>query len=107
MNLKKIRKKLKKSIAAVIVTAVFFCSSIPAYATGTGVSEVDSMFNNFSSFISGIVTAVGGLITLFGIVRFAISFQSHDPSQRSQGLLFIVSGILIAVAPQIVKFVTG
>lgn len=86
---------------------LFLTQAMPAYAAGTGVSEVDKMFGNFNSFVGGIVTAVGGLILLFGLVRFGMSFQSHDPSQRSQGILFILSGIIIALAPQIVKFVTG
>ena len=107
MNLKKIKKKLKKPIAAATAAAVFFSGGMPVYAARTGVSEVDKMFGDFDSFVSGIVAAVGGLILLFGLVRFGMSFQSHDPSQRSQGILFILSGIIIALAPQIVKFVTG
>lgn len=107
MNSKTFKKKLKKPIAAATTAAVFLSSHMPASAASTGVSEVDKMFNNFDSFLSGIVTAVGGLILLFGLVRFGMSFQSHDPSQRSQGILFILSGIIIALAPQIVKFVTG
>lgn len=99
--------RFRKPIIAISSAAVFLASSIPARAASTGVSEVDKMFNNFNGFVGGIVTAVGGLILLFGLVRFGMSFQSHDPSQRSQGILFILSGIIIALAPQIVKFVTG
>jgi len=107
MNLKRSKKKLKKPITAAFMAAVLLFNSMPVYASSTGVGEVDKMFGNFSTFISGIVTAVGGIILLLGLVMFGMSFQSHDPSQRSQGLLFILSGIIIALAPQIVKFVSG
>lgn len=102
---KRIERLLNITIIAILIIMAF--GTMPASATSTGVGDVDTMFNNFNSFAEGIVVWVGRALLLFGAVKFGMSFQSHDPSQRSQGLLFVLSGVIVALAPQIISYIAG
>ncbi len=62
---------------------------------------------NLKSLMFAAVTVVGLLIALFGVVQFGLSFQTHDPSQKSQGLMGLVGGAIVACAPWIVGYLLG
>lgn len=42
-----------------------------------------------------------------GKLPMGLSFQSHDPSQRSQGFLTLAGGIVITFAKEILNLITG
>ena len=49
-----------------------------------------------------------GLILLgYGILQVGLSFQSHDPSQRSNGILTIAGGIVVTFTKEILNLITG
>ena len=51
-----------------------------------------------------------GLVKNFGEVMnnpFRMSFQSHDPSQRSNGFLTLAGGIIITFAKEILNLIVG
>ncbi len=73
----------------------------------TGIDEVDTMFGSLTDFLFGIVKIVGAVATLFGLVQLGLSISNHDPSQRSQGFLFIAGGVIVFFAPEILGFLTG
>ena len=73
----------------------------------TGIPAVDTMFGSLTSFLFGIVKIVGVVATLFGIVQLGLSISNHDPSQRSQGFLFIAGGVVVFFAPDIITFLTS
>lgn len=39
--------------------------------------------NNLSTFIFSLIRAIGLILLGWGVVQVGLSFQSHDPSQRS------------------------
>ena len=43
----------------------------------------------------------------WGIVQVGLSFQSHDPSQRSNGFLTLAGGIVITFTKEILTLITG
>ena len=43
-----------------------------------------------------ILRLVGVLACIWGIVQFAMSFSSHDPSQRISSVLFLAGGLIFA-----------
>ena len=43
----------------------------------------------------------------WGIVQVGLSFQSHDPSQRSNGFLTLAGGIVITFAKEILDLIIG
>lgn len=73
----------------------------------TGINEVDAMFGNLTSFISGIVKIVGIIMVLFGVVQFGLSITNHDPSQRAQSFLAMAGGVIVFFAPEIISFLSN
>ena len=65
------------------------------------------MVNNLSDFIFGLIRAVGIILLGWGVVQVGLSFQSHDPIQRSQGFLTLAGGIVITFAKEILDLITG
>ena len=98
MNLKKVEKVLRgANVAMVLITM-----ATPVYAA----EDPLSVINNLSTFIFGIIRAVGLIITGMGILQFGMAIKSHDPSQRDNGLISIAGGILIVFAKEILNFIT-
>lgn len=79
------------------------CLPTTVYATGDPVGAV----NNFSEFIFGLIRAVGLIILGWGVVQVGLSIQSHDPSQRSNGILTLLGGIVITFTKEILSLITG
>ena len=86
-----------------LLLGCFACLPITAYATSDPVGAV----NNFSDFIFGLIRAVGIIILGWGVVQVGLSFQSHDPSQRSQGFLTLAGGLVITFAKEILDLITA
>lgn len=99
MNLKKIEKILK----VVNVGVVLLIMSTPVYAA----EDPLSVINNLSTFIFGIIRAIGMIITGMGILQFGLAIKSHDPSQRDNGLISIAGGILIVFSKTILDYIIG
>ena len=98
MNLKKVEKTLRIANAALVLITM----ATPVYAA----EDPLSVINNLSTFIFGIIRAVGLIITGMGILQFGMAIKSHDPSQRDNGLISIAGGILIVFAKEILNFIT-
>ena len=75
-----------------------------AYAAG---DDPLAIVNNLSDFIFSIIKAVGIIILGWGVVQVGLSFQSHDPSQRSNGFLTLAGGIIITFAKEILDLIVG
>ena len=66
-----------------------------------------TVINNLSTFIFGVIRAVGMILIGWGIVQVGLSFQTHDPSQRSNGCLPLAGGIVITFAKEILDLIVG
>ena len=78
------------------------CVVTTAYATG---GDPLTIVNNLSDFIFSVIKAIGIIILGWGIVQVGMSIQSHDASQRTQGLLCPFGGLLIAFAKEILTLI--
>lgn len=87
----------------VIMFAMMACGSVTVLAEGDPLTVV----SNLSSFIFGLIRAVGLILLGWGIVQVGLSLQSHDPSQRSNGFLTLAGGIIITFAKEILDLITG
>ena len=76
----------------------------PAFAAG---NDPLAVINNLSDFIFGVIRAVGLILLGWGIVQIGLSFQSHDPSQRSNGFLTLAGGVVVTFAKEILTLITG
>jgi hypothetical protein len=68
-------------------------------------SDPITVVNNLSSFIFGLIKAVGIILVGWGVVQVGLSIQSHDASQRSQGFLTLAGGIVIFFAQEILTLI--
>lgn len=78
------------------------CAVTTACATG---GDPLTIVNNLSDFIFSVIKAIGIIILGWGIVQVGMSIQSHDASQRTQGLLCLFGGLLIAFAKEILTLI--
>ena len=78
------------------------CAVTTAYAIG---GDPLTIVNNLSDFIFSVIKAIGIIILGWGIVQVGMSIQSHDASQRTQGLLCLFGGLLITFAKEILTLI--
>lgn len=76
---------------------------VPAFAADDSLAVVNSL----SDFIFSLIRAVGLILLGYGILQVGLSLQSHDPSQRSNGILTIAGGIVITFTKEILTMITG
>ena len=95
-TLAKDKKKaiLKRYLMTAITCAIVGVFMVPVLAE----SEAETAINNMSNIIFGIIRAIGIILAGWGLVQVGMSFQSHDPSQRSQGFLCLAGGLIIVFA---------
>lgn len=101
---KKIRRGFRFYAATVLALTAVLSFTVPAFAAG---GDPITVVNNLSDFIFGLIRAVGLIILGWGIVQVGMSFQSHDPSQRSNGFLTLAGGIIITFAKEILNLIVG
>ena len=79
------------------------CLSPPAFAA----SDPLTVVNNLSTFVFSLIRAIGLILLGWGVVQVGLSFQSHDPSQRSQGFLTLAGGLVVTFAKEILDLITA
>ena len=99
----KVKKGFRFYCTVVLTLAFVLGCSVTAFAANDPMTVV----TNLSDFILGLIRAVGLILLGWGIVQVGLSFQSHDPSQRSQGFLTLAGGIVITFAKEILNLITG
>ena len=77
--------------------------TVPALAADDPLTIV----SNLSDFIFSCIRAIGVIILGWGVVQVGLSFQSHDPSQRSQGFLTLAGGLVVTFAKEILDLITA
>ena len=101
----KVKRGFRRYVAFVMVMGMSSIFILPASATAGG--DPLTVVNNLSTFIFGMIRAVGMILLGWGIVQVGLSLQSHDPSQRSNGFLTLAGGIIITFAKEILTMITG
>lgn len=89
--------------AAVLVVCLILSSGTTVLAATDPLVVV----NNLSTFIFGLIRAIGLILLGFGIVQIGLSLKSHDPSQRANGFLTLAGGVIITFAREILGLITG
>jgi Na+/melibiose symporter-like transporter len=90
------RKMKRKTIA---LAAAF----IAAYTRPvSAASEITGKINSIYDLVLGIVTAVGGIVLVWGIFDFATGYQQHDSAQQTASVKKIVAGIIMCAAGALV-----
>lgn len=100
------RKHFRRYCAFVVAILVMSLCAVTVFAEETATGPLD-VVNNLSDFIFALIRAVGIILLGWGIVQVGLSFQSHDPSQRSNGFLTLTGGIVITFAKEILDLIVG
>ena len=102
--MKKWNKKTKRRfmIYAVMILLLNF-----SLHTCNATDDPLTVVSNLSTFVFGLIRAIGMIILGFGIVQVGLSLKSHDPSQRANGFLTLAGGIIITFAKEILDLIVG
>ena len=98
----KTQQYVEGAACAAALAAASLC--ITAFAANGG--DPLQVVNNLSDFIFGLIRAIGMILLGFGILQVGLSFKSHDPSQRANGILTLVGGIIITFVKEILNLIT-
>lgn len=111
--MKKIKKIMNKNILIKVlkrtslilftVIALFIGQASNVFAT----EDPLTVINNLSTFIFGVIKAIGMILLGWGIVQVGLALKSHDASQRANGFLTVAGGIIITFSKQILDLITG
>lgn len=99
----KVKRGFRTYCTIILTLALALSLSVSAFAANDPIAVV----NNLSTFIFGLIRAVGLILLGWGIVQVGLSLQSHDPSQRSNGFLTLAGGIVITFAKEILDLIVG
>ncbi len=99
----KVRKGFKMYATIILCVTICIVMSLTAFAADDPVAVV----NNLSTFMFGLIRAVGMILLGFGVVQVGLSLKSHDPSQRANGFLTVAGGIIITFAKEILDLIVG
>ncbi len=98
-----VKKSFRRYAVAVMAAVIVMGLAAPAFAADDPLVVV----GNLSTFIFGLIRAVGLILLGWGIVQVGLSLQSHDASQRSNGFLTLAGGIVITFAKEILNLIIG
>lgn len=101
-------RRIKRCLVTFVSLALMMAfGTATVFAKESGGGDPLTVVNNLSTFIFGLIRAIGMIFLGFGIVQVGLSLKSHDPSQRANGFLTLAGGIIITFAKEILALITG
>lgn len=88
------KKSTAKKFWILAVCVLAFVPSIAMAATGSQ-SAVDTI-NNLKDLMLNVLSAIGVIAIIWGIVQMALGFHSQDGTQKVHGVMAIAGGAIIA-----------
>lgn len=95
-------KKMRIGLGIYTISNIMYITIPKVYAQ----EDPIQIINNLSDLIFQIITTIGGIVLGMGVFQFGMSWKSHDPSQRTNGLLGILGGIIMVSSKFIVNRIT-
>lgn len=119
INMKKIKRVVRKikshltfRMAPVMFTAFMLSSRLNSIiiqaadkntsTSDTGIAQVNSGINVLKTLVKGVVSGVGFIILMLGVVDFGTGISEHNSTQQHEGIKKIVAGVIVCAAPWIV-----
>lgn len=68
----------------------------------TGIAQVNNGLNVLRTLVKGVVSGVGFIILMLGVVDFGTGISEHNSTQQHEGIKKIVAGVIVCAAPWIV-----
>ncbi len=111
LNHKHAQRRAKRMFALLtclmLALAMTAAPALAATTTPTVTGDALQAVSKLSDFIFSLIRAVGLILLGYGILQVGLSFQSHDPSQRSNGILTIAGGIIIVFTKELLNLITS
>ena len=103
-KINRINKKLRKIKRCLLLLAIVLsvCTN-QVYAASDPISVV----NNLSDFIFTLTRGIGSIILTFSVIQIGMSFKSHDPSQRANGIMSFGGVLIITFSKEILNKIAG
>lgn len=105
VEMRKKNKRVSKLFYSLITAALMATISVIAVFAADG--DPVAAVNRTTDFIFSVLSAAGLAILAFGVFQLGMSFKNHDPSQRAQGVMAVVGGVVIAMARPIANMIVG
>lgn len=99
-NKKKIMKVVKK-VGTTLMYCTVFAMMIEMDSLANSSDIVANSMSGFQDILKSFVTAVGSMITLWGIFEWGNSMQTNDGMQQSAAFKRIGGGLIMCIAPTI------
>ena len=100
----KLKRILEIGIKVIIIAFVLLVGNNTVFGA---TNEPLQVINNLKDFMFQIISSIGVILLLWGIVQVGMAIKSHDPSQRANGFMTLAGGIIIAFAKQILELIMG
>lgn len=84
---------------ALLLGVTFLTPETAVFAASADV--VTGKFNSLKELVSGIVSSIGSIVTLWGISEWGIAFQGSEGTMQANAFKRIGGGFVMAMAPQI------
>ena len=69
--------------------------------------EITKPIENFSELFASIISAIGAVVLIWSIVNLGLAIKRRDPAATTEALIGFAAGLIIAFAPQVIKYVLG
>ena len=106
MNKNKYKETLYKIYKVYIIGVIIFTFTFSTIMTVFATDDPMAVVNNLSDFIFSLIRMIGIILLGFAALQIGLSFKSHDPSQRANGILSLVGGVIITFAKEIIDMIT-
>ena len=100
----KLKRILEIGTKVIIIAFVLLVGNNSVFGA---TNEPLQVINNLKDFMFQIISSIGVILLLWGIVQVGMAIKSHDPSQRANGFMTLAGGIIIAFAKQILELIMG
>lgn len=84
---------------ALLLGVTFLTPETAVFAASADV--VTGKFDSLKDLVSGIVSSIGSIVTLWGISEWGIAFQGSEGTMQANAFKRIGGGFVMAMAPQI------
>ena len=102
------KKKMNRVVTVVVEAAWILCmASAGNVLATTDTSAATAPLDRLTDILFSIVSGLGVIALIFGVVQLALSFKGHDPQQKMQAAIAIAGGILLIAIKPIVSTIKG
>lgn len=92
-------KKTGKFLAFLAVNVLLLSQSV--FATDTGANVITSGMQSLTDLVKAFISAVGVIITLWGVFEWGNAMQANDGMMQSAAFKRIGGGLVMVLAPQL------